>query len=253
MIGPSRRPTLADVEGRVAVQAEDPLDAVERAQLDQRQRAAGHHLLGGLEEQPDPARRAAPARATRPSAIAAPTSAVVCTSWPQAWVTPSTRAGPRVLGQVGDRAARRGRRAAPIDRAGVADLGDQTGPRQLGDPPAGAAGSGRRPARSCGPRARTARGGRAGPGAARPARRRTRRRRRRSATRSGWARPRTSRSRLVHRSSARRPAARSSTGPGRSSGARAPCLAASAALDRAGGTQHLPGRRGAPVVSGRSR
>ena len=55
MIGPSRRPDLPDVEAGVAVQPEDPDEVVERAQLDQRQRAAGHDLLGRLEEQPDPA------------------------------------------------------------------------------------------------------------------------------------------------------------------------------------------------------
>ena len=53
--GPSRRPDRADVEARVAVQPEDPGDAVERAGVDRHQGAAGHDLLGGLEEQPDPA------------------------------------------------------------------------------------------------------------------------------------------------------------------------------------------------------
>ena len=51
VIGPSRTPDLAEVEGRVAVEAEDLVDLVEGAELDQRGRAAGHDLLGGLEQQ----------------------------------------------------------------------------------------------------------------------------------------------------------------------------------------------------------
>ena len=46
---------LAEVEGGVAVEAEDPLDVVEGAQLEQGRRPAGHDLLGGLEQQPDAA------------------------------------------------------------------------------------------------------------------------------------------------------------------------------------------------------
>src|SRR6478735_1395555 len=41
----------ADVEARVAVQAEDVGDALERTGGDQLQRPTGHHLLGGLEQQ----------------------------------------------------------------------------------------------------------------------------------------------------------------------------------------------------------
>ena len=40
---------------RVGVQAEDPGDAIERTGLDRHQRAAGHDLLGRLEDQPHPA------------------------------------------------------------------------------------------------------------------------------------------------------------------------------------------------------
>ena len=42
----------ADVEARVAVQAEDVGDALERTGGDQVQRTTGHDLLGGLEQQP---------------------------------------------------------------------------------------------------------------------------------------------------------------------------------------------------------
>ena len=46
----------ADVEARVGVQAEDPGDPVERPGLDRHQGAAGHDLLGRLEDQAHPAR-----------------------------------------------------------------------------------------------------------------------------------------------------------------------------------------------------
>ncbi len=65
------QPHLADVDARVAVQGEDPLDVVEGAQPHQVDGAAGHDLLGGLEEQPHPAveqpggRRPRPARGPR--------------------------------------------------------------------------------------------------------------------------------------------------------------------------------------------
>ena len=45
----------ADVDPGVGVQAEDARDAVEDAGLDRHQRAAGHDLLGRLEDQPHPA------------------------------------------------------------------------------------------------------------------------------------------------------------------------------------------------------
>ena len=44
-------PDLAEVEGRVAVEAEDLVDLVEGAELDERGRATRHDLLGGLEQQ----------------------------------------------------------------------------------------------------------------------------------------------------------------------------------------------------------
>ena len=56
------QPDLADLEPRVAVQPVDPLDAVHRAGGDHVQRAAGHDLLGGLEDQPHAARQLRRAR-----------------------------------------------------------------------------------------------------------------------------------------------------------------------------------------------
>ena len=50
--GPSRRPDLADVDARVAVQREDPLDAVQGALVEELDGATRHDLLGRLEEQP---------------------------------------------------------------------------------------------------------------------------------------------------------------------------------------------------------
>ena len=50
MIGPARRPELADLDARVAVQGEDPVDAGDAARRHDVERAAGI-LLGGLEDQ----------------------------------------------------------------------------------------------------------------------------------------------------------------------------------------------------------
>ena len=55
VIGPVRVPSLPDLQPRVAVQGEDPLDAVDGAVRDHVHRSAGLHLLGGLEDQPDAA------------------------------------------------------------------------------------------------------------------------------------------------------------------------------------------------------
>ena len=118
----------ADVQGRVAVQAEDPLDTVERAQLDQRQRAAGHHLLGGLEEQPDPAGQ-------QPGVVDAAERDRGADQGGGVHVVAAgvgdalDGAGPRVRGEVGHR-QRVEVGAQRDDRPGVADLGDQAGPRQ---------------------------------------------------------------------------------------------------------------------------
>ena len=65
--GPTRRPTWPTSMRGVAVQAEDVLDVVEGAGGDHLERAAGHDLLGRLEEQPDPARERRRARAPRPA------------------------------------------------------------------------------------------------------------------------------------------------------------------------------------------
>lgn len=52
-MAPWRRPILPAVDARVAVHGEDPADALERAVGDDVGSAAGQHLLGGLEDQPD--------------------------------------------------------------------------------------------------------------------------------------------------------------------------------------------------------
>ena len=80
----------ADVEGRVAVQPEDPVDVVEgaRARSARARRRASPPRPAGRAA--GPGRGSSPCSWTRPSATAAPTRAAVCTSWPQAWVTPST-------------------------------------------------------------------------------------------------------------------------------------------------------------------
>ena len=52
VIGPARTATRADLQPRVAVQREDPRHPGQRAGGDRVDRAAGHQLLGGLEDQP---------------------------------------------------------------------------------------------------------------------------------------------------------------------------------------------------------
>ena len=111
---------LADVDGGVAVQAVDVPDAVEGAGGDHLERTAGHHLLGGLEQQPDPAgERGLPrGRGQRePGAdqgggvhvVAAGVRDARRRCWPTA-----RRAGRRRAGRRGRRAARRaGRCRAP--------------------------------------------------------------------------------------------------------------------------------------------
>ena len=54
VIGPTLSPDLADVQPRVAVQGEDPVNRGDAAGRQHVQRAAWH-LLGRLEDQPDPA------------------------------------------------------------------------------------------------------------------------------------------------------------------------------------------------------
>ena len=78
----------ADVEARVGVQPEDPGDPVERPGLDRHQGAAGHDLLGRLEDQAHPTRHLVRER----SAIARPLPrrAAACRSWPHACATPWT-------------------------------------------------------------------------------------------------------------------------------------------------------------------
>ncbi len=89
VIGPTRRPIVPTSQRRVAVQRKRRSAAVEPARRDHVERAAGHRLLGRLEDQPDPAGQ--PARAAiSASASPPPSRTVVCTSCPQAWHTPST-------------------------------------------------------------------------------------------------------------------------------------------------------------------
>ena len=58
LVGRAGDRTLADadltqVQGGVAVEAEDLLDTVERPALNDLEGSPGHDLLGGLEDQPD--------------------------------------------------------------------------------------------------------------------------------------------------------------------------------------------------------
>ena len=144
---PEPEPDLADVDARVAVQREDPLDAVERALVDQLHGTARHDLLGRLEEQPDPARQQAAGVHLGQRQRRRPTRAAVWTSWPQAWATP------------GDGAPPTGRRCRSCDRQRV-HVGAQRDHRPVGaevrdHPGAGEPGSpASRPARRGRPRAR---------------------------------------------------------------------------------------------------
>ena len=65
--GPARRPTWPTSIVGSQCSAEDVLDAVECAGGDHVERAAGHHLLGRLEEQPDPAGQRRACGAPRPA------------------------------------------------------------------------------------------------------------------------------------------------------------------------------------------
>ena len=65
--GPSRRPTRPTSRLGSQCRPKIVVDAVEGAGLDQVQRAAGHDLLGGLEEQPHPAGQQAARGAPRPA------------------------------------------------------------------------------------------------------------------------------------------------------------------------------------------
>ena len=78
-----RVPILPTSSRGVAVQREDPVDGRDAARGQHVERAAGH-LLGRLEDQPDPA-AAAPGRGRRARNRPAPSRIVVCTSCPQAW------------------------------------------------------------------------------------------------------------------------------------------------------------------------
>ena len=81
--GAAAHPDLPGVQARVAVQAEDAVHRGDAARRHHVQRAAGH-LLGRLEDQPHPARQR-PAAACWARNSPAPSTMVVCTSWPQAW------------------------------------------------------------------------------------------------------------------------------------------------------------------------
>ena len=159
---------LAEVEGRVAVQAEDLLDLVERVELDQRRRAAGHDLLGGLEQQPHAAGQLAAAVHLGQREAGADEAGgvhVVAAGVRDA----GAGADPGVGGQVLDgQRVEVGPQRHPGTR--VADVDDEAGVRQAGDRQAGELQPLRRRPRSCAARARRARGGRAGRGAARGAR-----------------------------------------------------------------------------------
>ena len=123
---PVAQADVADVERRVAVEHEDPVDLVEGAAPISVEGAAGHDLLGGLEEEPDPA------AARRP----------------RAWVSASAEAGADQAGGVHVVAAGVGDAGVVLahgsaggvvdrqrvevgtqrhDRPAVAEVGDQAG------------------------------------------------------------------------------------------------------------------------------
>ena len=88
VIGAGAHAELAGVQAGVAVQGEDPADRGDAAGREHVQGAAGR-LLGGLEDQPHPARQqAGGGRSARYRPV--PSSTVVCTSWPQAWQASGT-------------------------------------------------------------------------------------------------------------------------------------------------------------------
>ena len=86
---PAAQPDLADLDARVAVQREDPVDAGRARRPPMTSSAPPRGLLGGLEDQPD-APGSWPAAACSARTSAAPSRIAVCTSWPQAWQTPGT-------------------------------------------------------------------------------------------------------------------------------------------------------------------
>ena len=121
---PHRDP--AHRQSRVAVQREDARHAVERARGDGVDRAAGHQLLGGLEDQPHADRQLG----HRASASAAPSSTAVCASWPQACATLGTTEAYVHPGALGHRqrvhiGAQRD--ARPVLRTEVADQARSAG------------------------------------------------------------------------------------------------------------------------------
>ncbi len=129
--GPTRRPTWPTSIFGSQCRAKTWLDAVELAGGDHVERTAGHHLLGGLEHQPDPARERAARGAPRRAPAGADQRPRCATSWPQAWPTPSTVRAPGHASAVVDRqrvdvGAQGDHRAVGL----AADLGDQPALRQ---------------------------------------------------------------------------------------------------------------------------
>ena len=129
VIGPSRSPTVpTSRSGRSAGRRCGHV--VEGAELHQPRGAAGHDLLGRLEQQPHPPGQQTLARAPRPARGRRRAAPSVWTSWPHAWATPVDLALPRVGGRVVDgqgvevgtqrdprrRRRRRGRRSARSHR-----------------------------------------------------------------------------------------------------------------------------------------
>jgi hypothetical protein len=84
---PGLEPDAADLERRVAVQAVDRRRLAQPALVEDVERAAGMSSSAGWKtSRTVPPRRSAAAARASP----APSTAVVCTSWPQAWQTPGT-------------------------------------------------------------------------------------------------------------------------------------------------------------------
>ena len=154
-----------------------PAEPVEQAVLEHRLGAPASSSAGWNTAH----QRAATTRTGRAaSASAAPSRQVTCTSWPQACmsgtVLPSGPSSSRCWRTAGrslqDRQARPCRRAAaPSGRRRCAARRPRRSRRRRWSPRSRARAAGRPRCRRCGARRRTARGGRAGRGTARPARR----------------------------------------------------------------------------------
>ena len=112
--GPHRDP--ADRQPRIAVQREDPRHPGQRARGDRVDRAAGHQLLGGLEDQPHPDRQFGHRRQRQRGARAGPRCARRGRRRARRWA-PATRTASRCGRPSAVRPCRRATRSAGRARA----------------------------------------------------------------------------------------------------------------------------------------